>query len=648
MLLLSPRSLKAKIMTCIGGGLALMLLPCIGYLAMQARSEAFAEAHGVMAGEADHASEIITSGLAQAAAATQSAAALFGRAHEQGAIDRQELVEALKAELEIQPAILATWFLEMPGAFDSHLVGAETNNALGADENGIFSPYWMRDAAGELSLTTLIVNYEDDWNRLAAETRKGALTEPYEYDGMLMTSVAYPVLSGETLIGVAGVDIDLGALSGALATLAPMGSGQAMLLSGSGSWIAHLDAGLRAQPYGAGEGSAELATALESGQMQLAHLSSDDAEGTLLRMFVPFAIPGLNATWVAVVDVPEAVIVGPANRQTLTMVLVGLAIILAALAIVLAAAHWMVSRPLSQAVSLARTIEAGDLTQRIETRSRDEIGNLLRAMGAMSAKLSDIVGEVNGGAVRVSSGSDEMAATAEQLSQGATEQAAATEEASASVEQMTANIRQTAHSASETETMAKTAAADARTSGQAVGEAMGAMKTIAERSQTAAGEINALSATTVRAAERAGQQLEQLVPTIERTAGLVSQISHANQELATGAQQVSLAIQQLDQVTQENTAAAEQTSSTAEQLSAQAGALRTAMEFFRVRAGGAGDSPAPVMGAPARTGSPVSSPRSAPAPRSAGSSPKSKAKGGFSLDLTAGEDDLDAQFRRAG
>jgi methyl-accepting chemotaxis protein len=90
---------------------------------------------------------------------------------------------------------------------------------------------------------------------------------------------------------------------------------------------------------------------------------------------------------------------------------------------------------------------------------------------------------------------------------------------------------------------------------------------------------------TVQAAEQAGRMLDGLVPDIERTSALVSQISGASQELATGAAQVNLAIQQLDKVTQQNTSASEQMSSTAEELSGQAGSLRAAMGFFRTQEG---------------------------------------------------------------
>nr|WP_234984162.1 methyl-accepting chemotaxis protein [Roseivivax jejudonensis] len=381
------------------------------------------------------------------------------------------------------------------------------------------------------------------------------------------------------------------------------------------------------------------------------------------------AIIALNREGLAAADARS-------NANYASSRLLAIVLTVAMVAIGAVAALWIImtiSRGLQRGIALAQKVASGDLTETATLRGNDEVTDLIRTLNGMVEKLRGTVGEVSIGSTNVASGAGEMASTSEQLSQGATEQASSTEEASSSMEQMTANIKQTAENASTTESMALKSAADARESGRAVAEAVDAMKTIAERilvvqeiarqtdllalnaaveaaragehgrgfavvasevrklaerSQTAAGEISGLSSDTVKAAEEAGQMLEGLVPDIEKTAELVSQISGASQELATGANQVNSAIQQLDKVTQENTSAAEQMSSTAEELSAQAETLRGAMSFFRLAAGG--------VASPVNTSARVAAPNVRAAKQTAG----------FNFDMSVDEDELDAQFVR--
>ncbi|MSM41651.1 MAG: HAMP domain-containing protein, partial [Geobacter sp.] len=104
---------------------------------------------------------------------------------------------------------------------------------------------------------------------------------------------------------------------------------------------------------------------------------------------------------------------------------------------------------MNKITAAAKEIAGGNLV--VEIRERSEHDELMKALGAMVRKLSEVVAEVKFAADNVSQGSNEMSTGSEQMSQGASEQAAAAEEASSSMEQMSANIKQNADNALQTE-----------------------------------------------------------------------------------------------------------------------------------------------------------------------------------------------------
>ncbi|HAJ26272.1 MAG TPA: chemotaxis protein, partial [Syntrophus sp. (in: bacteria)] len=279
---------------------------------------------------------------------------------------------------------------------------------------------------------------------------------------------------------------------------------------------------------------------------------------------------------------------------------------------------------MNEVTSVAEQIAEGDLM--VVVRERSEQDTLMQALILMIERLTEVVTNVQNATEQVGQGSLEMSSKTEQISQGATEQAASAEEVSSSMEEMTSTIMQNADNAQQTEKIAVKSAEDAREGGKAVEETVAAMKEIAgkisiieeiarqtnmlalnaaieaaragehgkgfavvaaevrrlaERSQNAAGEINRLSASSVRVSEKAGELLNAIVPAIQKTADLVQEINAASSEQKNGAEQINKAIQQLDQVIQQNAAAAEEMSSTAGDLNGQAEQLQTAVAFFK-------------------------------------------------------------------
>jgi methyl-accepting chemotaxis protein len=346
---------------------------------------------------------------------------------------------------------------------------------------------------------------------------------------------------------------------------------------------------------------------------------------------------------------------------------------------------------MNEITKAAEQISNGDLTVEIQERSPQD--KLMQAFGSMIAGLTQTVSDIRAIAGEVSAASQSISTASIQVSKGASSQAAAAEEASSSMEQMVSNIKQNADNAQQTDKIANKSARDAQESGKSVLEAVAAMKEIAnkisiieeiarqtnllalnaaieaaragehgkgfavvaaevrklaERSQKAAGEINQLSASTLKVSEKSGEMLDKLVPDIQRTAELVQEITAASREQDTGAEQINKALQQLEKVIQQNASASEEMASTTEELTGQSDQLVSALAFFQTADSdsapygkrGASTKPSrPIPGAPSKTSRPPVRPAATFA-----KSPSGKA--GVTLRLNDKTDEMDGEFER--
>jgi methyl-accepting chemotaxis protein len=301
-----------------------------------------------------------------------------------------------------------------------------------------------------------------------------------------------------------------------------------------------------------------------------------------------------------------------------------------------------ITRPLGVVVQTIQEIGKGKLEVNLVVDRKDELGTLTKAMKDMVDQLKNTISFTLESAENVSAGSLQLSSASHGISQGSSKQAASVEEISSSIEQisasieeMTASINQNADNANQTEKIALKSSSDAKEGGEAVQKTVNAMKQIAEkisiiqeiarqtnllslnasieaaragehgkgfavvasavqklaeRSQDAAEEISKLSKSSVDVAESAGDMLKKLVPDIQKTAELVSEINAASAEQNNGikqvnsaVQQVNSSIQQFNTVVQSNASASEELASTSEELSSQADELKNRISFFEIQ-----------------------------------------------------------------
>ena len=110
-----------------------------------------------------------------------------------------------------------------------------------------------------------------------------------------------------------------------------------------------------------------------------------------------------------------------------------------------------ISKPIKFTTSMLRDISEGegDLTKRLEVRSRDEIGDMAAYFNKFVGKLQDIIATISGHAETVASSATELSAVATQIAASAEEISTQTTTVASSTEEATMNVNTISSAAEE-------------------------------------------------------------------------------------------------------------------------------------------------------------------------------------------------------
>ena len=190
-----------------------------------------------------------------------------------------------------------------------------------------------------------------------------------------------------------------------------------------------------------------------------------------------------------------------------------------------------ISKPLVRATNIAGDIAKGDLTQRMDYTSRDEVGSLSEALDTMVeglerkaelaeriasgdltaevviaserdvlgnalhkmvVSLNEVLGEVNSSAGQVRIGTGQVSDSSQSLSQGATEQAASIQEITSSMTELASQTKNNADNATQANQLAMSASSAAGTGNSRMQEMIQAMSEIETSSKEIAKIIKAI------------------------------------------------------------------------------------------------------------------------------------------------------------
>jgi methyl-accepting chemotaxis protein len=296
--------------------------------------------------------------------------------------------------------------------------------------------------------------------------------------------------------------------------------------------------------------------------------------------------------------------------------------------------------PLAHASAIAKSVAAGDLTQKIDIHRDDETGKLLASLQTMSDSLARVARTVHERSTLIQDGVRQITKGNADISQRSEEQASTLEETAASVESVSAAAKENAAIAAQGRklaTDAANAAAENATVMARLGETINSMhqsskqigdivgvidglafqtnilalnaaveaarageqgrgfavvasevRSLAQRSSQSAKDIRAIISqstatmeTGTKLAHDVAKSSQVTQRSIQMVTELIGQIADGSREQSISVEQINQAMEQLDHVTQQNAALVEEASAAAQSLEEQSYHLLEAVKLLR-------------------------------------------------------------------
>ncbi|WP_397537174.1 methyl-accepting chemotaxis protein [Rummeliibacillus pycnus] len=440
--------LLTKILLSILGTCMIVFVTIIGFNLYQVNQSSVKNAKKIASMESERQASNVEDKLNYAMDTSRGIATTLTSMVEHHKANRQLANFILANTLQKNPNFLATWTIWEPNAFDG--ADKKYKNTKGHDKTGRFIPYWTweNDQISLIPSDDYDVPGENDYYDLAKSTGKEVILDPYTYQvggkKVLMTTVVVPIKMNDKVVGAVGVDISLDAIQKVNDSIHLYNSGYGAIISNDGTIVSHKSHQLvgKSSFKLAGENSSKVKSAVQTGQ----YLSYTDVVSNgddVYKVYTPIHIRSTDTPWSLMITIPLNEVKQDATTMMKYSIIIGLIGIIILAALITLIARGLV-KPIVKVVDNVQEIAGGNLTtEALAIQSKDEIGQLAKAMNEMTSNTRTLIKDAAGISRQVSSYSEELLTHTNEISDGI-------EQVSATTEQLAAGSTDQAQHANET------------------------------------------------------------------------------------------------------------------------------------------------------------------------------------------------------
>lgn len=253
---------------------------------------------------------------------------------------------------------------------------------------------------------------------------------------------------------------------------------------------------------------------------------------------------GLGWSYAAVQATHEIYAPVTTLRNIITAIVLVVVAVISILALTIARS---LANPMIRGVAFAQAVAAGDLTQSLEVKSKDEVGDLADALNSMVTGIKEMVGRIKDSSGQVASAANQISANSAQLAKAAHSQASATEETSSTMVQMAASIQTVSVNAD-------SLASNANEVSSSIQELGASSEQVARSAEVMASSVSETSATIEQmtvSIEKVAQNAEDLVSSVSETSSTIEQMTVSIDQVAGNARELQKVVTESASVIEE-------------------------------------------------------------------------------------------------